>query len=64
MPKIKTHSGAKKRFKKFSGGYKYRCANRNHILTKDKTKAKRQRRGLHALSEQATKLVNRMLGRA
>ena len=42
MPKLKTNRGAAKRFKKTaSGGYKYRQANRNHILTKKSTKRKR-----------------------
>jgi len=35
MPKLKTHRGAAKRFKRTAtGGYKCRSANRNHILTK------------------------------
>lgn len=42
MYKLKTHSGAKKRFK-FSktGKIKYWHANKNHILTKKSTKRKR-----------------------
>ena len=36
--KLKTHSSAKKRFKKTGSGLKRRSANRSHILTKQTTK--------------------------
>ena len=39
--KLKTHSGAAKRFKKTGTSIKSRSANRNHILTKQSTKRKR-----------------------
>lgn len=42
MSKMKTKRGAIKRFKKTAGGFKFRRANRNHILTK-----KSQKRKLH-----------------
>ncbi len=43
MPKMKTHSGAKKRFKlTASGKIKKRSAGLNHILAKRDTKNKRQ----------------------
>jgi len=46
MPKLKTKSGAAKRFKKQgSGGIKRGTANRRHILTKKSTKRKRHLRG-------------------
>jgi len=46
MPKLKTKSGAAKRFKKQgSGGIKRGAANRRHILTKKSTKRKRHLRG-------------------
>lgn len=50
MPKIKTHSGAKKRFKLTkSGKVKRSSANMNHILTKKSTKRKRNlRHGAYA----------------
>ena len=38
--KLKTHSGAAKRFKKTGSSLKSRSANRNHILTKQSTKEK------------------------
>ncbi len=42
MPKIKTHSGAKKRFKLTKNGKVIRAhANKRHILNKKTTKRKR-----------------------
>lgn len=42
MPKIKTHSGAKKRFKLSKNGKIIRAhANKSHILNKKTTKRKR-----------------------
>ena len=42
MPKIKTHSGAKKRFKISKNGKVIRAhANKSHILNKKTTKRKR-----------------------
>ncbi len=46
MPKMKTKSGAKKRFKVLGGGgVKRSHAFKRHILTKKTTKTKRQLRG-------------------
>ncbi len=43
MPKMKSHSGAKKRFKVTgSGKIKRKSAGLNHILAKQKQKIKRQ----------------------
>jgi large subunit ribosomal protein L35 len=43
MPKIKTKSGAKKRFKVTgTGKIKHKRAYKNHILTKKETKQKRR----------------------
>ncbi len=45
MPKMKTHSGASKRFKKLKSGLiKYSQAGRRHILTKKSRKRKRDLR--------------------
>ena len=45
MPKMKTHSGAKKRFKLTkTGKVKISKKNRRHILTKKSTKRKRHLR--------------------
>jgi len=62
MPKLKTNSGAAKRFKKTaSGGYKCRRANRNHILTKKSTKRMRHLRALKMVKDCDAKLIDQML---
>jgi len=43
MPKLKTHKGASKRFKKTgNGAFKRGCSHQRHILTKKASKRKRQ----------------------
>lgn len=43
MPKLKTHKGAQKRFKKTgSGKFKRGCSHQRHILTSKSSKRKRQ----------------------
>ena len=50
MPKMKTKSGAKKRFRvRGSGSVKRSQAFKRHILTKKSTKTKRQLRGSAAV---------------
>ncbi len=63
MPKLKSHSGASKRFqKRGSGSIKRRAAYRNHILTKKSTKQKRHLRvDADHLSHPDQRLVERML---
>lgn len=63
MPKLKTHRGAAKRFKKRPGGtVKCRRAFRNHILTKRTTKQKRHLRvAAGGLKKCDAKLAERML---
>ncbi|KTD25524.1 MULTISPECIES: 50S ribosomal protein L35 [Legionella] len=63
MPKLKTHSGAAKRFRKTaSGRVKRRGAYRNHILTKKSPKQKRHLRvSSGALKECDARLAKRML---
>ena len=60
--KLKTHSGASKRFKKTANSVKKRSANRNHILSKQSTKRKRHNRGLTktrgTVLRMASKLIN------
>ncbi|MBE6870768.1 MAG: 50S ribosomal protein L35 [Ruminococcaceae bacterium] len=52
MPKIKTHSGAKKRFTKTKSGlFKRGHTNRRHILNKKDTKRKRHLRKATFASE-------------
>lgn len=52
MPKMKTKSGAKKRFKALgSGGVKRTHSHLRHILTKKTTNRKRQLRGTTMVAE-------------
>ena len=59
--KIKTHSGAAKRFKKTGSSIKNRSANRNHILTKQSKKRKRHNRGLSMMSGTVLKMASKLL---
>ena len=59
--KLKTHSGAAKRFKKTGSSIKRRSANRNHILTKQSTKRKRHNRVLTKLSSSNLKTVEKLI---
>ncbi|HTH41305.1 MAG TPA: 50S ribosomal protein L35 [Rhodocyclaceae bacterium] len=62
MPKMKTKSGAAKRFQvRGSGSIKRSQAFKRHILTKKTTKVKRQLRGATAVHESDVKLVRAML---
>ena len=61
MTKIKTHSGASKRFKKNGSGLKRKRAGKSHILTKRTTKNKRQLRGTVLISKSDQRKVVRML---
>ncbi len=61
MPKMKTKSGAAKRFKKTANGFKHRNAFRSHILTKKSTKRKRHLRGNVLVHPSDVKSVARML---
>jgi len=62
MPKMKTKSGAKKRFKvAASGRIKRGAAFRRHILTKKTTKRKRQLRGVNSVHGSDTHSVRTML---
>ena len=59
--KLKTHSGAAKRFKKTGSSVKSRSANRNHILTKQSTKRKRHNRGLNKLTGTVLKMASALI---
>jgi large subunit ribosomal protein L35 len=62
MPKMKTKSGAKKRFRvQGAGGIKRSRAFLRHILTKKSTKRKRALRGTTGVHETNTKSVRAML---
>ena len=63
MPKMKTHSGAKKRFKLTSNGKVHaRHAFSSHILEKKSPKRKRSFRKPRALEGSDAKRVKKLLG--
>lgn len=62
MPKMKSHSGAKKRFKiTGSGKVTRRSKNLNHFLEKKSSRRKRRLSGDSVLSTADTPRVKRML---
>ncbi len=62
MPKMKSHRGAAKRFKKTGTGKLVRNkAGRRHILTKKNTKLKRQMRGGQIVASADVKRLKQML---
>ena len=62
MPKMKTKSSAKKRFRvRGSGSVKRAMANKRHILTKRTTKNKRQLRGTAGIDSTNVASVKAML---
>ena len=64
MPKIKTHSGAKKRFKATANGlYKTGKSGKSHILTKKSPKRKRGLRKSTTLTSADLKRMLRAMGK-
>jgi large subunit ribosomal protein L35 len=64
MPKVKTHSGAKKKFKVTgTGKIVRRRAMRSHILGKKTQKRKRGFRKPEVLGDSQAAVVKKMLGR-
>ena len=62
MPKMKTKSGAAKRFRvRGSGSVKRAMAGKRHILTKKSTKSKRQLRGTTGIEASLVARVKAML---
>ncbi|MBQ1951074.1 MAG: 50S ribosomal protein L35 [Clostridia bacterium] len=62
MPKIKTHSGAKKRFKLSKTGKAIRAhANKSHILNKKTTKRKRNLRKTVSADKTNLAAIKRMI---
>jgi large subunit ribosomal protein L35 len=62
MPKLKTHRGAAKRFKKTAGGKFLRSkAFKQHILTSKSSKRKRRMRGTAVVSKSDAERLARML---
>ena len=63
MPKLKSHSGAKKRFNLTKNGKVKRAhAFKSHILTKKSPKRKRNFRHETEVAKADTKVVERQLG--
>lgn len=61
MPKIKTHSGAKKRFKKTANGFKFKRANKRHLALAKTQKQQRQKRAKSQLNKADVSMVERLL---
>jgi len=61
MPKMKSNSGAAKRFKRTAKGFKHKQSFRNHILTKKPSKRIRQLRGMQQVADADQPLIKRML---
>ena len=62
MPKLKTHRGAAKRFKKTATGkFKRADAFKRHILTGKTTKSKRHKRGTQVVSDADVERLRLML---
>lgn len=62
MPKMKTHRGAAKRFKRTgSGKLRRRQANKNHILEKKSSRRKRRISGPTPVSDADAATVRKML---
>ena len=62
MPKLKTHRGAAKRFKKTGTGKIMRSsAYKRHLLSSKTTKRKRHLKGMTLLAEQDAAKVERMI---
>lgn len=63
MPKMKSHSGAKKRFKvTATGKVRGRSGNTSHILEKKPSKRRRRQRQAQVLTAHDRGRVKRMLG--
>jgi large subunit ribosomal protein L35 len=64
MPKMKTHSGTKKRIKVTgSGKLMRRKANKNHLLEKKSSKRKRSLDGRTEVAPADQKQIKKLLGR-
>ena len=64
MPKMKTHSGAKKRFKVTgSGKLLHRRANRNHLLEHKPSTRTRRLANEEVMSDADSKKAKKLLGR-
>jgi len=65
MPKMKTHSGAKKRFTLTgTGKVKFKRAKMRHILTKKNAKLRRNLRKTSILNPQDARHIRTLLGKS
>ena len=62
MPKVKSHSGAKKRFKvTATGKVKHKQAHKSHLLSHESSKRKRKLRGSKLVNSAQEKQVKSLL---
>jgi large subunit ribosomal protein L35 len=61
MPKMKTHSGAKKRFRARKNDVKRSMKNKNHILNKKSRERKRKLRAGATVDKANEKTVKRLI---
>ena len=62
MPKVKTHTGAKKRFKRTATGkFKFSHVFKRHLLTARTKKRKRQARGAAIVSDAQHHQIEKLL---
>jgi large subunit ribosomal protein L35 len=62
MPKLKSHSGAKKRFRKTaSGKWKHRKAGLRHLLTPKSSKSSERERQVLGATTAESKILNKFL---
>jgi len=63
MPKMKSKSGATKRFKRTANGFKHKQSFTSHILTKKSQKRKRQLRGTKLIAKADVASIERMIAK-
>ena len=62
MPKMKTHSAAKKRFKVTANGHiKHKQAHKSHLLTHESSKRKRALRGTKMVHKSNEANIKRLI---
>ena len=62
MPKMKTHSGAAKRFQKTKNGFKCRRANRGHNTGKKSGGLKRSLHAMGSVAKVDVPMMEKLLG--
>ena len=61
MPKLKTHKGASKRFKRTSKGFKHHRMGKNHMNMKKSNRRRRSLRGFKDVNAADEAKLNRLL---